>query len=586
MSEDDYDTFSLPKKNEAKCRSIRISLIYFVIGFLWIVLSDSLVSKLVSKNEDILALSFTKGILYVLATSALLFALIYPSLKKIVDSKETLEQKNAELIKANELQKELHMAIAKEKVLLSALINSIPEVILYKDASGVYLGCNKAAEKHIGRPADEIMGKTDFDLYTKDMAEVYRENDLLIMRSREPMKNEEIISLPDGTQMLHEKIKSPLFDVYNNVIGVIGAGRDITERKEKEEKILYLSQHDALTGLYNRAIFGEMIKAVDSPEHLPISYIIGDINGMKLINDAFGYSEGDRVLKEIAGVLKQVARSEDIISRIGGDEFAILLPNTDGRTARKIADKIKSLCMRHQKEEQMVCFSITLGYATKVKADESLNKVMIRANDSMLRHKLLEQNSMHSSILMSIKSTMFEKSNETEEHAERLGELSKMLGSLVGLSDEQLDELELLSTLHDIGKICVDKKILTKTEKLSDEEWMEIRRHPEVGFRIAESTPELKHIAEYILCHHERWDGKGYPQGLKGEEIPLLSRILAISDAYDAMTNDRAYRKAMSKDCASAEILKNAGAQFDPNLSSLFIEMVLIAESAQVASIS
>lgn len=205
----------------------------------------------------------------------------------------------------------------------------------------------------------------------------------------------------------------------------------------------------------------------------------------------------------------------------------------------------------------------------------SLDRTLILAEDLMYRRKLLEEKSLHNDFLSSIKTTMFEKSNETEEHAERLAELSKKLGKAMGLSEDKLDELELVAMLHDLGKISIDKNILAKSEKLSDTEWQEIKKHPEVGFRIANSTSELSHIAEYILCHHEHWNGKGYPIGLSGTDIPLISRIITIVDAYDAMTHDRAYRKALPMDTAKKEILQHAGSQFDPDIANLFVNSVL-----------
>ena len=196
----------------------------------------------------------------------------------------------------------------------------------------------------------------------------------------------------------------------------------------------------------------------------------------------------------------------------------------------------------------------------------------------MYRRKLLEQKSPHNDYLTYIKTTMLEKSNETEEHEERLVKLSKKLGEKMGLSEDEQDELELVAMLHDIGKISVDKKILTKTEKLTEEEWGEIKKHPEVGYRIANATSGLSHIAEYILCHHEHWDGTGYPLGLSGTDIPLLSRIITIVDSYDAMTQDRAYRKALSREVAIKEILDHKGTQFDPVIADLFVDQVLQKE--------
>ena len=342
----------------------------------------------------------------------------------------------------------------------------------------------------------------------------------------------------------------------------------------QNKKVLFLGYHDFLTGLYNRTYFEEEKIRFDKAKQLPISFILGDINGLKLINDAFGHFKGDELLIEIAKILKSCCRKEDIISRIGGDEFGILLPRTDSQSAQLVCSRIYDTCKGYALNEGSIYPSISLGYATKHSKTETIDGIMMVAEESMSKQKLLESRSAHSSIIASIKITMFEKSQETEEHAERLVQLSKSVGLAMSLSDDQLNELELLSTLHDIGKMGINTDILSKNGKLSEEEWIEIRKHPEVGFRIAQATSELVPIAKYILCHHERWDGKGYPQGIIAENIPLLSRIVAIVDSFDAMTNDRPYRPAMNKDEAMEEIRKNSGTQFDPNISQIFLKLI------------
>jgi HD-GYP domain-containing protein (c-di-GMP phosphodiesterase class II) len=192
----------------------------------------------------------------------------------------------------------------------------------------------------------------------------------------------------------------------------------------------------------------------------------------------------------------------------------------------------------------------------------------------MYKRKLLERKSSHSAIISSIKSTVYARSQETEEHAERMQRLSRLVGLRLGLSEVELDELSLLAALHDIGKVGIDDNILKKPGQLTAEEWIEMKKHPEIGYRIAMASPELMSIANYILCHHERWDGKGYPQGLKGKQIPLFSRIISIIDAYDAMTEDRPYRSALTHDEALEEIKINAGTQFDPEAARIFIEVM------------
>lgn len=363
-----------------------------------------------------------------------------------------------------------------------------------------------------------------------------------------------------------------VYDEHGEVIGVEGLILDMSERKKKEDEILYLNYHDAFTGLYNRRYFDKAKEQFDTEDKYPLSVIIGDINGLKVINSALGHAEGDKLILQIAKILKDCLRNGDILARSGGDEFSILLPNTSYEEADRVVNQIGRFCEEYKKNilDEAYHVSISVGCATKKVRDVSLTSIIKEAEESMYRHKLLQSKSLHSSIISSMKTTLFEKSQETEEHAQRLITLSKAIGQQLNLVEGQLNELELLSTLHDIGKIGISDNILNKPGKLNDEEWLEMKKHPEMGYRIAMSTPELAPIAEYILYHHERWDGQGYPGGKRGEDIPLLSRIIAIADSYDAMTSDRPYRKAMTQEDAFEEIRKNAGSQFDPYLCELF----------------
>jgi diguanylate cyclase (GGDEF)-like protein/PAS domain S-box-containing protein len=480
------------------------------------------------------------------------------------------------LQESSENYKRLYYDYQKKEALLRSLLDSIPDLVFYKDETGTYLGCNKAFERFVDKTGAELVGQTDFDLFDPDMASRFRQMDQLMMAENKPHKNEEIVTYPDGRKVHLETLKTPYYDPEGRILGLIGVSRDITDRKKTEAEILYLGQHDILTGLYNRSYYETARARLDQAKYLPLSVIVGDVNGLKLINDAFGHAEGDKLLVAIAGIMAGCSRADDVLVRTGGDEFVLLLPKTTYAKTGALVECIRTACEHGFKlDNELIISSISLGYATKTSMQEPFDRVFKHAEESMYRKKLLDYKSFHSTIMNSIKTTLFEKSNETEAHAERMAALAGKLGRALHLDQEELVALELVATLHDIGKISIDSKLLKKNGPLNAAEWAEIRRHPEVGYRIAQTVPELRRISEYILCHHERWDGGGYPQGLKGKQIPLLARILAIVDAYDAMTQDRSYRQAMTGREAIAELKNNAGTQFDPLLVTVFIEQVL-----------
>ena len=379
----------------------------------------------------------------------------------------------------------------------------------------------------------------------------------------------------DGSKIWISVNALAMRDASGAVVFYEGTMVDITGRRWADDQIRYLSFHDKLTSLYNRAYFEEELKRLDTDRELPITVIMGDLNGLKLVNDAFGHQEGDKLLTQMARILKESCRKEDVIARWGGDEFAIFLRRTSYRVAMEIIERIKLAC--RQASQDPVKVSIALGAVTKEDPSQDLQEILKEAEERMYRSKLLESKYVRDSILSSLRRTLFEKNHESEEHTYRLQELALQIGRALGLPDGQLDDLELLATLHDIGKIGVPQGVIIKPGNLSPEEWELIRKHPEIGYRIAKSSPELAPIAEAILAHHEWWDGRGYPRGLKGEDIPLISRILAIVDAYDVMTHAQPYKEAMSQEEALQELQKKAGSQFDPKFIAMFIEIVCAA---------
>jgi diguanylate cyclase (GGDEF)-like protein/PAS domain S-box-containing protein len=353
--------------------------------------------------------------------------------------------------------------------------------------------------------------------------------------------------------------------------------RDITDRKRRENHIRYLSYHDVLTGLYNRAFFEAECARLEAAKIYPVTVVMGDINGLKLTNDVFGHAQGDKLLYTIAGIVRRCTDPKDIAARIGGDEFCLLMPGSGPEEGRAVCDRIGQVCEQesvHLDDGSILKPSLSMGFATRWNGAQRFDMVFKQAEDAMYKRKLLERKSMHSSLISSIRTTMYEKSRETREHADRLSDMACRLGRMMQLDEGQISELELLCSLHDLGKIGIPEHILDKPGPLTEEEWIEMRKHPEIGYRIAQASPELITVAEGILCHHERWDGRGYPQGLRDTGIPILARILSVVDSFDAMTTDRVYHKAISREKALGEISACAGSQFDPSICSLFIDMM------------
>ena len=346
----------------------------------------------------------------------------------------------------------------------------------------------------------------------------------------------------------------------------------LSEINLANEEILFLSYSDKLTGLKNRAHMEKMFDALDKNKEINYHIIMGDLNGLKLTNDALGHLEGDKLLCVVGKILTENCDSDDTVSRWGGDEFVILTINKEEEYVANLIDKLKEKC--ENETEFHFKISIAWGYAGSYEEDSSTEAVMSLAEKRMYRNKLMEDKSARSAAINSLLRTLHEKHSETEEHTMRIKNLSLKLGKRLGLTKEKLDEIELLSSLHDIGKIGIPEQILMKPSKLTDEEWAIMKTHSDIGYRIASSTPDFAHIANKILAHHERYDGTGYPNQLKEAEIPLLSRIINIVDSFDVMTHKRIYKEAFDKEYVIEELKRCSGTQFDPELVKEFITLL------------
>ncbi|MFL0196931.1 PAS domain S-box protein [Clostridium sp. WILCCON 0269] len=443
--------------------------------------------------------------------------------------------------------------------------------------NGKIIDCNTATIELLGYNSKmNIIGKSPYELSPEKQPDgnisKKKQDDIL----KRAVQNGKI-----KFEWWNQKIDGTLLSVEVMMTAILLNGkevfhcmcRDISERKQMERTLKYLSYRDQLTGLYNRRFFQEELNRMDIQGSFPLTVVMADVNGLKLINDSFGHAVGDELLKKASEAMKKGCRSKDIIARLGGDEFVILMPQTDVYETEQVVSHIKSIVSKEKINSVYV--DISFGYEAKRNKKEKIEEILKKAEDNMYKRKLFESPSVKRKALDSIIKTLYEKSKIEERHSYRVSELCKSMGRALGLPESEIEKLKIVGLLHDIGKIAVEENILNKKEKLTYDEWEEIKRHPEIGYRILSTVDGMSEIAQYILAHHEKWDGSGYPKSLKKEQIPLQSRIITIADTYDAMTSERSYRSALTEEIAIEELQKNSGIYFDPQLVGVFIEKVL-----------
>ncbi|MGL5149035.1 MAG: sensor domain-containing diguanylate cyclase/phosphohydrolase [Clostridium sp.] len=468
--------------------------------------------------------------------------------------------------------KEKEHEVEIQKNLTQKIIDILPGVIFYKNIEGKYIYINKECEKfYEDRGITNVLGKTDRDInFNAEQVEKFIRDDRRIIETKASIFDEVTFKNEDGSYSYKEVVKIPLIDNNGNVNGIVGRSLDVTEKKHTQAKLEYLSYTDMLTGVGNRAYFEMMQKRYSQEKYLPLAVIMGDANGLKVINDTFGHGEGDKFLKKVSKILTKVCDDKGEVFRFGGDEFVVLVPNCTLKESENIIKKINKYCMKDKTKRYKL--SISMGSAIKETRDIDTYDVLNEAEDKVYRQKLIQNQSIKSSILNSLKIGLEVNSGETEQHTERVSVSCAKVGKLLQLDLSQLDELKIAAEFHDIGKIGINQEILQKPGKLTDEEYDIMKTHTEKGYRIIKASSELKNVAESVLYHHERWDGMGYPIGLKGESIPLLARIISVCDSFDVMTSDRVYKKAMSIDDAVLELKRCSGGQFDPTIVEIFIK--------------
>lgn len=455
-----------------------------------------------------------------------------------------------------------------------ALISAIPDMLFRFNHEGV---CLDAEIKYSRMFSLQYHGISDNqDLIGKKIKEILPpEPAALLIAARDKAIEENELQIvefsypSDGKNYIFE---ARLINAGGGEL--VSIVRDVTERKHFEDHLKYLSLHDHLTGLNNRAYFENELERLDSSREYPISIISIDLDGIKMINDTLGHAVGDELIKACASVLKKTMRYSDIVARVGGDEFSVILPQTTNKEASEIIQRLHLQADLYSRNNRELPLSMSIGIATAESNNKKLGQTYVEADDSMYHQKLHKGIATKTYLIDALIDSLDKKDCFDQGHGERMESLCRMIGEKVGLSAKQLEKLKQFVRVHDLGKVGITDAILFKEGPLSEEEWKIVQQHPEKGYRIALFSNNLKKVADLILKHHEHWDGTGYPLGLKGEEIPLECRILAIADTFDVMTTGRSYRETLTFQDTLAEIENCSGRQFDPALVNIFLSMM------------
>jgi diguanylate cyclase (GGDEF)-like protein/putative nucleotidyltransferase with HDIG domain len=368
--------------------------------------------------------------------------------------------------------------------------------------------------------------------------------------------------------------------------------RSMRERVELLIARLYdAARSDPLTNLSNRRAFRELLDlelARARRSEGGVTVVVGDLDHFKEVNDRSGHQVGDAALQRVATVLERGKREIDGVARVGGEEFALVLPDTDRHGGFVIAERMRCE-VREEFLSDAVAVTISFGVATYPRDGETAASLLRAADKALYAAKRSGRNRtvLHSpriggasladedsrdiaaerfvAVMLDLAEAVDLRFSGSARHSETVGRYAELMARQLGFSEERRGRVRLAGLLHDIGKVGIPDSILRKPAKLTNEEFEMIKRHPELGAQILEH-PSLADVREWVSAHHERPDGHGYPLGLSGEAISLEARILAVADAYEAMTSDRSYRSAMDHLAAGAELERCAGTQFDPHV--------------------
>jgi diguanylate cyclase (GGDEF)-like protein/PAS domain S-box-containing protein len=460
---------------------------------------------------------------------------------------------------------------------LEALVANVPGAIyrcaFCNDWEMEYI--SQGIEQITGYPASDFVGSAARTyasvIHPDDADPVEREVGACVARGEPFTLEYRVITAQGEARWVHEQGRA-VFGPDGQVLYLDGSILDISDRKRLEAELEHLAHHDALTGLPNRRRLMDELDGIDE-RHLLVFF---DLDGFKLYNDLFGHPEGDLLLRRLARKLGGALGESGLAFRLGGDEFCVLAPMPHGDGAQLIAACCSAL------SEQGEGFVVTASSGSVVMPDEApdATSALVMADQRMYADKGAGRASARQQARDIVLRLLAERHPDLREHSGAVAALARALGARMGLADTEMDDLERAAELHDIGKVAIPDAILNKPEALDPEEWAFMHRHTLIGESVLSAAPSLRGAAKIVRSSHERFDGAGYPDGLRGEAIPLASRIVFVCDAFDAMTSARPYGAAMAIDAALAELSRCAGAQFDPEVVEAFCAEIGAAQRA------
>ncbi len=482
------------------------------------------------------------------------------------------------VLSALEDQQLLHQSLSRSNATLDAAINSMLDAVFIIDGESRFILINKAFLEYYRFasrsecPADLASFNTLFEAYQENGSrlETKKWSGFRALQGESGTTIYSVLKKDTGERWLGSYSFAPIYDKAQTLLGAVVVCRDITEEKAYEQKLLFQRNHDFLTGLYSRVYFENALKQASTM--VPFTLLIVDINGLKLVNDSFGHEMGDAVLKKTAQLMRGLCNDDTVVARYGGDEFVFLLEDKTSNEAESFIHRLEDAAK--QVSIESFHLSLSYGYATRTSMNEDVQQVMKRAEDMMNRNKLYESSSAKNKSIGLVINSLFAKSNRESAHSKRVSSLCAFLAEQLGLPEREVNRMRVAGLMHDIGKIGVEEAILNKPERLTSEEWEVMKRHPEIGYRILSASSEFNDLSLAILEHHERWDGRGYPRGLSGEQISKQARIIMIADSYDAMTSERSYKMPMTKDEAIEEIKTCSGTHYDPAIVNVFLSSI------------